>query len=137
MPRLFLIADDSPGKRAFLQELLRHTHWNGDIIEAVSTEDAIQMIEAHPDIAAAFIDYEIPSQNGPAVIRALRSANPNARIALVTASNSQKYQKDAYDAGANAFVCTTWEEDRVIKALTDLLLEWEDGHVPGVYTKKR
>ncbi len=124
MPHPFLIADDSPGKRAFLHELLRHEHWDGDIIEATTTEDAMDMIEEHPDIVAAFIDYEIPSQNGPAIIRALHSKNPAAHIALVTASDSRKYEQDGYEAGANAFVCTTWEENRVIKVLTDLLREW-------------
>ena len=124
MPHTFLIADDSPGKRTFLRSILKHALWDGDIVEATTTEEASALIDAHPKIAAAFIDYEIPTQNGPAIIRTLRLVNPRSHIALVTATDSKRYEKDAREAGADAFVCSTWPGDRVVKTLLDLLTEW-------------
>ena len=120
----FLIADDSPGKRAFLKSVLKHAHWDGEIVEAANTEEAIEFVNGQRQIMCAFVDYEMPSQNGPAVIRALRGKNPAAHIALTTSSDSARYEKEAMDAGADAFVCTSWTQEAVIKRLLELLDEW-------------
>ncbi len=120
----FLIADDSDGKRMFLKSVLKHAKWDGEILEAATTEDASVMIQNEKNIDAAFIDYEIPSQNGPAVIHELHAKFPAAHIALVTSADSRRYEDDAREAGAEAFVCTSWTEDRVVKALMDLLDQW-------------
>ncbi len=129
MTKVFLIADDSPDKRMFLRSILQHAHWDGNIFEATTTEESFSLIDAHPDIAAAFIDYEMPTQNGPAVIRKLRSTNPKAHIALVTATDSKRYEEDAREAGADAFVCSSWVENRLVKALMDFLEEWKVNHL--------
>lgn len=126
MTPFFLIADDSAAKRAFLQSILKHVHWDGEVLTAATTEEALRLIVEHPDIAAAFIDYFIPLQNGPAVIRTLRAANARAKIALVTATDSQHNEEEARRAGADAFVCTSWPEPDVIQRLTDLLAVWQE-----------
>lgn len=125
MAQTFLIADDSDGKRTFLKSILKHVKWDGEILEAATTEEVIAWIGREKKIDAAFIDYEIPSQNGPAIIRELRAKFPAAHIALVTSADSKRYKDDATEAGADAFVCTSWAEDRLIKALTDLLNQWQ------------
>lgn len=124
MKPLFLIADDSTAKRLMLIGMVHHSRWDVEILAAETTEQAEAHIAAHPDIAAAFIDYEIPSAQGPAVIRSLRAANPQSRIALVTASDSQEYKTNAIEAGADAFVCTSWPLDEVEKKIAELLMEW-------------
>lgn len=124
MKPFFLIADDSSAKRLMLIGMVHHSRWDVEILVAETTEEAEEHIAVHPEIAAAFIDYEMPSAQGPAVIRALRVANPEARIALVTASDSQAYKANAEEAGADAFVCTSWPLDQVGKAIADLLLTW-------------
>ncbi|MBI5155924.1 response regulator, partial [Candidatus Peregrinibacteria bacterium] len=62
----FLIADDSGGKRMFLKSILKHAKWDGEVLEAATTEEAGEVIRNEKKIDAAFIDYEMPSQNGPA-----------------------------------------------------------------------
>lgn len=121
----FLIADDSPSKRDFLLNILRKEDWIDEINIAKTSEEAFELIDTF-DIDFAFIDYEIPSKNGPAIIRALKKANSSARIALVTASDSPRYKQDGIDAGAEGFVCTSWTLDRVSSALTDLLDRWRE-----------
>lgn len=120
----FLIADDSPGKTEFLQSMLSRAAWKGDVLVAETTEEAITLIDSHPDISAAFIDYYIPSGNGPSVIAYLKKKNPAAKIALVSSADSAKNSKQARDAGAEAVICTTHQADDVERSILDLLHIW-------------
>lgn len=119
----FLIADDSDAKLMLLKAVLRHAKWDGEILIAKTTEEAEKLI-ADRDIGFAFIDFYIPSKNGPSVIRALKMKNPAAHVALVSSSEQQKNIDEANAAGAERFVCTTWEGDRAERVLLDILEQW-------------
>lgn len=118
-----LIADDSADKRLLLKSLAAH-HWSGLVVEAATTEAAMAAIASSPDLAAALIDYYIPSQNGPALIRAVRAAFPHAKIALVSSSDNPDNAREARAAGADDIVCTGWPE--APKQIADLLTAWTD-----------
>ncbi|MBM3227285.1 response regulator [Candidatus Peribacteria bacterium] len=122
----FLIADDSEGKQMLLQGLLRHSHWNVELLVAYSTEEANNLINEHPDIAFAFIDYNIPSENGPAVMRSLREKSPQARIALITSMDSATCFAEAKQAGAEACICTAYQRDDVERTISELIDQWRD-----------
>ncbi|MDP7069033.1 MAG: response regulator, partial [Candidatus Peribacteraceae bacterium] len=115
----FLIADDSDGKRVFLEALVQKSGIAEEVLTATSTEGAKELIDSNT-VDAAFIDYEMPSEQGPAVIAYLREKNPSAKIAMVSSGNSDRYRSDATEAGADAYVYTSFEEDTVIENLTDL-----------------
>jgi DNA-binding NarL/FixJ family response regulator len=120
----FLIADDSDEKTAFLQKLAKQV-WEGEILVATTSEASFAIIDAHPDIRAAFVDYYIPSTNGPAIIRYLREKIPSAHIVLVSSSSNPRNAAEAREAGADAVVCSSDHGDEVEKQLLDLLEEWK------------
>ena len=120
----FLIADDSDGKMMLLEALIKKSGLEVDIYWARSTEIAKKLIDEHKP-AFAFIDYEMPTELGPAVIKYLRKAVPEAKIAMVSSSNSEKYQSDAADAGADTYICSSFEPDLVAENVLNLLLEWD------------
>ncbi|MBM3231318.1 response regulator [Candidatus Peregrinibacteria bacterium] len=120
---VFLIADDSQGKAMMLEAVVKHSQKFPTILIAKTTQDAKALIDSE-QIAAAFIDYEMPTENGPAVIAYLKEKQPNSRIALTTSSDSADYEKEAMAAGAEAFVCTTRDEKYVLETLRNLLIEW-------------
>ena len=122
----FLIADDSEGKQMLLQGLLRHSHWDVQLLVAYSTEEAKKMIDEHPDITFAFIDYNIPSENGPTVIAYLKKTNPQARIALTTSMDGERYFQEARMAGAEICICTVYQIDEVEKAILELIEKWQN-----------
>ena len=127
MKKFFLIADDSPGKTLFLEAIIQKTKFPAKIIKATTTEEATTLIEKHTtDIGYGFIDYQMPSENGIVVIGALRKANPNAHIALVTATNREEFKDEAEEAGANGYVCTSFDEETVVENLMNLLDAWKD-----------
>lgn len=125
MNTTFLIADDSPQKIQMLQHFLQQARWEGAILVAETTEDAMQLIDEYPDIGFAFVDYYMPSENGPAVIHHLKTMNPLARIALVSSSDSKSNADEAKAAGAETTLCTTYQADMVEKAMRELLEEWK------------
>ncbi len=120
----FLIADDSAAKRMLLHGLLHHAKWPGEVLVAETTEQALELIEKHPDIGFAFIDYYIPSQNGPAIIKALKTKNPSAHVVLVSSSEQQENIDEAKAAGAEDFVCSTWDGERTPNKIFEILHEW-------------
>jgi DNA-binding NarL/FixJ family response regulator len=122
---ILLIADDSDAKQMLLEGFLMRSHWKVKILKAFSTEKAMRLIKKHPDIGFAFVDYQIPSEEGPAVITYLKKTNPAARIALVTASDSTRYESEARAAGAEAFLCTTHGEEETAANITELLKGWQ------------
>jgi CheY-like chemotaxis protein len=122
----FLIADDSQGKLAFLRSMVLRAKWQGEILTAMTTEEACELIDQHPDIHGAFIDYYIPSGNGPSVITYLRQKNPSAKIALVSSADSEENAEEARRAGATAVVCTSGAIDFVERRLLELVEEWAE-----------
>ena len=120
----FLIADDTPAKLQFLVKLVERA-WKFEILTAETTEDACALIEQNPDIAAAFIDYYIPSANGPSVINYLKEKIPTARIALVSSSDNAKNAAEAKAAGAERVICTSDRGDEVERVILGLVEEWQ------------
>lgn len=123
--RTFLIADDSHEKIHFFRHMLKVAEWSGNVLVAMTTEEAKRLIDLHPDIEAAFIDYYIPSEYGPAVIRYLKKANPAARVALVSSADSERNAVEAREAGAEAVVCSSYPLQEVEERLQILLAEWK------------
>lgn len=121
--KALLLADDSPAKTQMLQLMLKHARWPGEVLVATTTEEAMDLIKTQ-DIGFGLIDYYIPTERGPAIIRALKAKNPSARIALVSSSNRAENTTEAMEAGAEAFVCTSDPSNEVAAALEALLQEW-------------
>lgn len=93
------------------------------MIGATTTDEAKAVIDAQQDIFGAFIDYEIPTENGPAVIAYLRKKFPSCRIACVT-GGGESYRRSATDAGADAFITTAAQADTVEKIILEILGLW-------------
>lgn len=124
MTKPLLIADDSPGKIVLLQHFLNKAKWDGPVLVAQTSEEAIELIDKHADIGFGFIDYYIPSDNGPAIIHHLKEIHPSARVALVSSSDAQSNYDEARAAGAETCVCTGYQADHVERTLMELLEEW-------------
>ena len=121
----FLLADDSDAKILMLEGMIKKAQFSAEILIAKTTEEANQIISENNDIAFAFVDYEIPSGLGPAIIRKLKETNPHARIALVSSGNSEHYRENAEEAGAEAYICTSFGGEEVEAQIGKLLEEWE------------
>ncbi len=125
MSAAFLLADDSPQKILLMRHFLKKANWDGPILTAETTEDAIRLIDEHTEIGCAFVDYYMPSKNGPAVIQYLRNMNPQAKIALVSSSDKKANEEEALCAGADTCICTGYQSDHVERTMLEVLAGWQ------------
>ena len=121
----FLIVDDSHEKIAMIRHYLKQTGYAGDILTAMTTEEALDVIDEQEAIAAAFVDYYIPRKNGPAVIRRLKQKFPDCRVALVSSADNAANAAEAKAAGAEVAICTTHRSDEVERQILDTLSDWQ------------
>jgi len=120
----FLIADDNPAKAMMLEAMGKKSGIDAEVIRAKTTDEAKGLIDTKKP-SFAFIDYEMPTEDGPAVIAYLKEKVPSARIALVSSSNQEEYQKNAEKAGSEAYICTSFQSDEVEREIMDLLEDWK------------
>jgi DNA-binding NarL/FixJ family response regulator len=120
-----LIADDSQTKIDLMRSMLTHFEWNEEVLIANTSEEASDLIEVHT-ITHAFVDYYIPSKNGPSIIAALKAKNPHAHITLVSSGDNPENQQEAIQAGAETCICTTYEADIVENAFKEIVHNWKN-----------
>lgn len=125
--KTFLIADDSPEKILMLRHYIARAGFTGEVFIATTCEEAYALIKNADSISAAFIDYYIPYDNGPSIIRALHEKFPHAHIALVSSADSKKNTQEAKEAGAETALCTSYRSDIVERSILELLAEWMAG----------
>ncbi len=123
-----LIADDSQAKIDLMKAMLAHFMWPSEPLIAMTTENAMELIDTH-NITHALIDFYIPTQNGLAIIAYLKLQNPTARVALVSSSDALENFDAARKAGTEACICTSWQSDEVEKAFGDLINDWMENEV--------
>lgn len=82
--KLFLVADDEPVNREYLQRLLRG--YPIDFLWAENGIEAVKLYEEHSDnIALVLMDIRMPGQNGYKATNEILKINPNAKVVAQTA----------------------------------------------------
>lgn len=119
----FLIADDSQEKILMLRHYLKVAGFSGDLRIAMTCQEAYDLIEQHT-FNFAFVDYYIPSDNGPSIIRTLKTSHPQCRVALVSSAENAENSAEARLAGAEAVLCTSHRSDEVEREILELLQDW-------------
>jgi chemotaxis protein histidine kinase CheA len=103
-PTTILVAEDSPVVRDLLAEALR-SHGTR-VLEAVDGLEALEKLEAHPEIRLLVTDIEMPRLDGFELIRRAR-ARPHARripTVIVSTRGSDADKLRAVEVGADAYL---------------------------------
>jgi two-component system chemotaxis response regulator CheY len=113
-----LIVDDAAFMRMRCAKLLKDNGF--DVIEAGNGVEAVQKYtEARPD--AVLLDVTMPEMDGLEALRRIKSIDPNARVAMVTAMGQQAIVMEALKAGARDFVLKPFQPDRILGAVRKIL----------------
>ena len=101
-----LIADDHPFLRSALGDLLAATD---DICVVAECPDGCDVVEAaartHPDVV--LMDLVMPVMGGLEATRALRAAQPGARVIVLTGSLNAAAVREAHALGVCGFLLKT------------------------------
>ena len=102
-----LIVDDNASFRGSFRDLLSQQLPQVVILEAADGKEALeQMRRTAPDLA--FIDIELPGENGLDLTRQLRGRHVDMPIAIITNYDLPEYRLAARDCGADSFFSNTF-----------------------------
>jgi PAS domain S-box-containing protein len=81
---VILLVEDDEDVRSYSSETLRELGYH--VIEAANARAALQMLEAHPDVAVLFTDVGLPGgMNGRELAEEARKGRPNLKVLFTTA----------------------------------------------------
>jgi DNA-binding NarL/FixJ family response regulator len=121
MPRV-LIVDDHAFIRRGIQTIL-HPFPQWELCgEADNGNDAIRMAnELQPEII--IMDVSMPGLNGIEAARAIRKAQPEVKIILLTLHESVELVRSAFRAGVRGYLLKTDAEQELVRALSVVIGE--------------
>lgn len=110
-----LIVDDAAFMRMMLRDILTKNGFEV-VGEADNGKIAVQMYnELKPDVVT--MDITMPEMDGIAAVKEIKTADPNAKIVMVSAMGQQAMVIEAIRSGAADFIVKPFQPDRVLEAL--------------------
>ena len=113
-----LIVDDSRVSRMMINAIIRNTHADWRIEEAVNADDAMDKLKGISPMLA-IIDYNMPGMDGLSLCEQIRQLSPDTRITLLTA-NVQDALRSKAEAMGIGFVGKPITEDKIKSLLLEL-----------------
>ncbi|HJQ85629.1 MAG TPA: sigma-54 dependent transcriptional regulator [Candidatus Binatia bacterium] len=120
MPDAILVADDEPGVRESLAEVLRDAGYS--VHAAADGAAALAAVEAN-DFGVVITDLRMPGADGLAVLRRAREISPQTLVLVMTAHGSVETAVEALRAGAADYILKPIVFDDLL-AKVERLLEY-------------
>lgn len=117
-PTEILIVDDHPLFRRGVRQLLDMDETLTALGEAQSGEEALRMVSAsEPDLI--LLDLNMRGMDGIATIRALRDADVQARIVVLSVSDNDEDVVSTLRAGADGYLLKDMEPEALLERIKD------------------
>jgi two-component system chemotaxis response regulator CheY len=111
------VVDDAAFMRMRMSKILTEAGY-----QVVQAENGLEAVEKYrsekPD--AVLMDITMPEMDGLTALKEIRSLDPTARVAMVTALGQQQIVLEAVKSGAKDFLVKPCEGDRVLAAVSKL-----------------
>ena len=100
----FLVVDDHALIREAMRGVLKELQGDALILEAASSDQAMDTMQQHPDLALVLLDLKLPDRDGIEVLGELRERYPATSIVMLSAFNDRDNVVRALDNGALGFI---------------------------------
>lgn len=120
MKPTILIVEDHDAVRRSLRDWLEASLPKCRILEAVSGEEAITIVQDWPPCVVV-MDISLPQMNGIEAARRIKTVVPTAQIVMLTIHEDEAYRTDAAAAGASAYVPKRKMRAELVPILSALL----------------
>jgi len=114
-----MIADDSDAIRMVLKDILeigKHEL----VAEATNGEETVnEFLKTNPDLL--ILDMAMPKKDGLVALKEIISTRPDAKIIMITASDSQQTMMECISAGALAYILKPFNFQDVLQKITEIL----------------
>ena len=97
-----LILEDEDNIRSFVVINLKRSGY--DVVEAASGQEALDQLQANPDIAVAILDIMLPDIDGFEVCRRIRATSKQMGIIMLTARTQEMDKVTGLMTGADDYV---------------------------------
>ncbi len=142
-PIRVLLADDEPGLRVALTELLSHEERVELVGTAADAEEAIRIAESNlPDVA--LVDVRMPEGGGPHAARGITRVSPGTRVIALSAYEDRTNVLEMLRAGAVGYLVKGTAADELVQGIekvaqggTSLSAEVMSGVVAELATQLR
>jgi DNA-binding NarL/FixJ family response regulator len=111
-----LIIDDHPLFRDGLAALLRQASADTQVVQASSTEDALNIADEQI-IDAVFMDLMMPGLSGEAAVREFARRHPDLPVIVLSSSESASDVRRMLNAGASGYIPKSATAQTVVSAL--------------------
>ncbi len=112
-----LVVDDAAFMRMRMSKILTEAGYV--VVQAENGLEAVEKYQSEkPD--AVLMDITMPEMDGLTALKEIRSLDPAARVAMVTALGQQQIVLEAVKSGAKDFLVKPCEGDRVLAAVNKL-----------------
>ncbi|HEX7807726.1 MAG TPA: sigma-54 dependent transcriptional regulator [Thermoanaerobaculia bacterium] len=133
-----LIVDDEEVLRDVLEVVLRREGF--DVITASSGEEALSILDSTEEVDLTILDVMLPGISGIDTLRAMRIANPNLPVIVITASSSIDGAIEAMKQGAFHYIPKPFKNEEVVitvnKALEQRRLAHENERLKSELSEK-
>jgi DNA-binding NarL/FixJ family response regulator len=112
-----LIVDDHALIRDALRGVLKELAQEATVLEAADSQQAMRLVEAHPDLHLILLDLNLPDRDGFAVLAYLRSHHATISLVVLSASQDRDSILKAINLGALGFIPKSAPRDVIVNAL--------------------
>ncbi|MGN6182682.1 MAG: sigma-54-dependent transcriptional regulator [Thermoanaerobaculia bacterium] len=133
-----LIVDDEEVLRDVLEVVLRREGF--DVVCAASGEESLNILDSTEEVDLVILDVMLPGISGIDTLRAIRIANPNLPVIVITASSSIDGAIEAMKQGAFHYIPKPFKNEEVVitvnKALEQRRLAHENERLKSELSEK-
>ncbi|MBW7848178.1 MAG: response regulator [Bacteroidales bacterium] len=115
----FLVVEDTPSNRLLIQTYLSKS--GAKLLFSDNGVEALEIIEANPDIDLVIMDIRLPKLNGLMTTREIRKRNSHLPIIAQTAFAMQSDQELCVKAGCNFFIAKPYRRSELLQAINSLI----------------
>lgn len=114
-----LVVDDAAFMRMMIKDNLKKAGYT-DFVEAGDGDDAIAKYQEHkPDLV--LLDITMPVKDGIQALKAIKSADPDAKVVMCSAMGQEGMVVEAIKLGAMDFIVKPFKPDRLIQTVKNVL----------------
>lgn len=117
-PKILCVDDEA----SILESLERLLKSQFEVLKSLSTSDALDVLDAHPDCAIVLSDYRMPNQNGVDFLREVRQLHPLTARAILSGQIDLKQVSEAINHGdIHKFFLKPWENEYLTVQMMEAL----------------
>src|SRR6476646_12112599 len=109
-----MVVDDLPLIRMLARRYLEPAGYR--VIQATNGTEAVSLYQEHRP-AAVLMDLVMPELDGLGALKAIKKADPAARVAMFTSEAEVSQVRDALQAGARDYVVKPFRPERLLEAV--------------------